>query len=59
MGETIFWDVAGDAHEPFDGGEQLAIAELSLKESEFERVVFENDNESEFERVVFENDNED
>jgi hAT family C-terminal dimerisation region len=44
-GETMFWDVAGDAHEPFDGAEQLAIAELSLNEPEFERVVFENDNE--------------
>jgi hypothetical protein len=35
-GETRFWDVAGDAHESFDGVEQLAIAELSLNEPEFE-----------------------
>ena len=39
-GESRFWDVAGDAHEPFDGAEQLAIASLSLDEPEFERIVF-------------------
>ncbi|KAJ4791669.1 HAT family dimerization domain containing protein [Rhynchospora pubera] len=39
-GETMFWDVGGDAHEPFDGAEQLAVAELSLEEPEFQRVVF-------------------
>ena len=43
-GETRFWDVAGDAHEPFDGAEQLVIAELSLNEPDYERFVFENDN---------------
>jgi hAT family C-terminal dimerisation region len=41
-GETKFWDVA-DAHEPFDGAEQLVVATLSLNEPEFERVVFAED----------------
>jgi hypothetical protein len=42
-GESTFWDVGGDAHEPFDGAEQLAIADLSLDEPEFERIVFGDD----------------
>ncbi|KAJ3689410.1 hypothetical protein LUZ61_018574 [Rhynchospora tenuis] len=41
-GEIRFWDVVGDVHEPFDGAEQLAVAELTLSEPEFERVVFGN-----------------
>jgi hAT family C-terminal dimerisation region len=39
-GETQFWDVGGDAHEPFDGAEQLTVADLSLDEPVYERVVF-------------------
>jgi hypothetical protein len=42
-GESRFWDVAGDEHEPFDGAEQLAVASLSLDEPEFERIVFGDD----------------
>jgi hypothetical protein len=39
-GETKFWNVRGDAHEPFDVAEQLTVANLSLDEPEYERVVF-------------------
>jgi hypothetical protein len=43
VGETRFWDAADDAYEPFDSAEQLFVAELSLNELEFERIVFADD----------------
>jgi hypothetical protein len=44
-GKKRFWNIAGNAHEPFDGAEQLIMDALSLNEPEFERVVFVEDPE--------------